>query len=568
MDNITKYVELKGWEYKLSGLDQLNIKTCPFCGDQKWHFYINRLTGLYCCFKSECQASGNFAQLRKHVDSELLTLESKPIAIDKISIASMHEALMNDREGRRWLLARKISTDAMEHFKLGIKYRNNDKQLVIPYIYKSEIRNVKFRHLNEKKFYQTTGGERLLYNADALEIEPCDSIIVVEGELDCIAGWSQGIKNIVSVPDGADSPKSLTGYWIDLLATKKVYICFDNDISGERGTYHLAKRLQYKNCFYVKLPDGIKDLNEFFIAGNTIEDFYRLIDKAEEIHIRNVIPFASAVNNYKKYILTTGEILSGYDSPWNSLNRKLLLREGELVILSGPSGVGKTTLCLNWAWHIAQMQVPIGFVCLEMTEHRIIQKLTKSVMETENVTVDVIDDMLSKYAGIPLYLIVQHDNELTSRKVAETISDIVLRYNIKVLFFDNLQFLLNDIHNTTTEESLVSKQFKLLTTNLNVCIVLISHMRKVYDVNAIPKRTDLRGSSMIYNNADSVLFLFRRMKNIDDVEDGDLYENDALLLIDKGRYSETGKIRLFFQAPISKFISVENHAFDQMREDF
>ena len=54
----------------------------------------------------------------------------------------------------------------------------------------------------------------------------------------------------------------------------------------------LAKRLDYK-CRYIRLPNGYKDINEYFMGGYTLNDFFLL--PREEVHIEHVEPLAKAI---------------------------------------------------------------------------------------------------------------------------------------------------------------------------------------------------------------------------------------------------------------------------------
>ena len=48
---IQNYLIDKGWEHKKVG-NQFCLKECPFCNDEKWHFYINASTGTLGTVKS------------------------------------------------------------------------------------------------------------------------------------------------------------------------------------------------------------------------------------------------------------------------------------------------------------------------------------------------------------------------------------------------------------------------------------------------------------------------------------------------------------------------------------
>ena len=58
-----EYLQSKGLEYRIQS-GQAVLKTCPFCGDQKSHFYVDPDEGAFYCHK--CQERGNLVTLKKH----------------------------------------------------------------------------------------------------------------------------------------------------------------------------------------------------------------------------------------------------------------------------------------------------------------------------------------------------------------------------------------------------------------------------------------------------------------------------------------------------------------------
>ncbi|MFB0917935.1 MAG: DNA primase, partial [Clostridiaceae bacterium] len=104
-----------------------------------------------------------------------------------------------------------------------------------------------------------------------------DSLIVVEGYMDCIALHQAGITNAVAALGTAftTSQARLMKRYV-----KKVYICFDSDAAGRMATLK-GMEVLINEGFEVKflmVPDG-KDPDEF-IRLHGSEDFKKLLDKA------------------------------------------------------------------------------------------------------------------------------------------------------------------------------------------------------------------------------------------------------------------------------------------------
>jgi hypothetical protein len=59
-----EYIQSKGFDHKVSA-GQILLKICPFCGDGKYHFYVDPSDdGLFFCHK--CQERGNLNSLKNH----------------------------------------------------------------------------------------------------------------------------------------------------------------------------------------------------------------------------------------------------------------------------------------------------------------------------------------------------------------------------------------------------------------------------------------------------------------------------------------------------------------------
>ena len=127
--------------------------------------------------------------------------------------------------------------------------------------------NKKYRSAN-KKFTQSKNGKPILYNINSLI--GCDEVYLVEGEIDCLSLAQIGIKNVVSLPTGANDNDA---FWINsekyLKDVKKFYIATDNDEKGNEVAEKIAQRLGRYRCERVKFEG--KDANEDLIAG-VLED--------------------------------------------------------------------------------------------------------------------------------------------------------------------------------------------------------------------------------------------------------------------------------------------------------
>jgi len=92
-----------------------------------------------------------------------------------------------------------------------------------------------------------------------------DSVIVVEGQMDCITAHLAGYRNVVALGGSA-----FTKFHFFLLKryTNNIYLCLDNDEAGRRETKNIIDRYSdFGNISPIALPDCYKDIDECIRKG-------------------------------------------------------------------------------------------------------------------------------------------------------------------------------------------------------------------------------------------------------------------------------------------------------------
>ncbi|MDP2939521.1 MAG: toprim domain-containing protein [Candidatus Omnitrophota bacterium] len=134
-----------------------------------------------------------------------------------------------------------------------------------------------------KYWYDPAGAHAELYGWENIISPKEPYLIMCEGELDRLALESKGIPAITNTSGAGTFKKE----WLKELAELTgLYICYDND---ERGFHGAGKRLEElpkaKMIRLPDMPDGKKkkDITDFFILGNTREDFIKLLKQAKTL---------------------------------------------------------------------------------------------------------------------------------------------------------------------------------------------------------------------------------------------------------------------------------------------
>ena len=173
---------------------------------------------------------------------------------------------------------RKISKETVTHFDIKEieKHFSNGLEicLAFPYEMNGKVVNYKYRTAN-KEFRQEANTRRTLFNIDSIK-EGEKEIIFVEGEMDVLALYQCGIKNVVSLPDGAPQEAkfreddkrfdALKECAEDLSKLEKVVIAVDMDKQGQALSQELAHRFGKDRCFLVDWGKDYKDGNDALIG--------------------------------------------------------------------------------------------------------------------------------------------------------------------------------------------------------------------------------------------------------------------------------------------------------------
>ena len=168
-----------------------------------------------------------------------------------------------------WFKTRGISQETLASCKVseGPEFMpqtgKNENTIKFNYYIGNELINIKYRD-GRKNFKLYKGAEKIFYNINS--IVGYDSCTIVEGEMDVLAMHEAGIKNVISVPNGATLNTNNLDYLdncIDYFEDKeKVILAVDNDDAGNALKQELIRRLGAEVCFLVDFED-CKDANEY-----------------------------------------------------------------------------------------------------------------------------------------------------------------------------------------------------------------------------------------------------------------------------------------------------------------
>jgi archaellum biogenesis ATPase FlaH len=541
--NVKHFLDDNDFEYRSSS-DQYNLKKCPLCGDDRFKFYINSKNGLWDC--KICNETGNFYQLKgklgqlDNIGSSNELFKNK-IPLDEKMLDKYIDNLKNNKDALDYLKnKRKFTDETIEKFKIGL----TGDWIVIPHFQNNQLWNLKMRNYKEKEFKRVQGQPSVLFNADNIDISK-QALVIVESETDCIAASQMGITNVVGLTVGASSfPPEWLKY---TLPFKEIYVCLNTDSAGERGAKKIAEKIGLGKCKKVELPTN--DVNDYLIEKGK-EGFYDLIKNSKSFSLSNIKNISEYVDELDDWLNEDGS-LSGLELPFFSLNSYLQGFKGEdLIILSGDTGQGKTTFCLNLMYHfIKNNKKCLGFFLEGKILYYILRMMSieSSIKTNDLKNSDKLEDLKKNFADYPLYFYSGAQSELDSKKIMELLPVAVNLFDIDFVVIDNLQKFIREERDVVQQTSRAVSILKDLAVDLKIPILLISHIRKPEKGRQRISMHDAKSSSTIYQDADVYLSVWNNRGDKDN-------EDDIKLSINKNRMGEGGiDINMIFNKELSQF---------------
>lgn len=192
---------------------------------------------------------------------------------------------------------------------------------------------------------------------------------------------------------------------------------------------------------------------------------------------------------------------------------------GELIVISGPTGNGKTQLLTTFTRNFSAQGVACLWFSYEVKD----------------------DDLLRRFGdNAPFFCLPKETVNASPRWLEARIWEGKAKHGIEVVFVDHMHYLLTPKDLSTGNPSLMIGQLmrtiKTLALKTDTTIFLVSHMTKT-QIDQPPTIMDLRDSSFVGQEADVVAFVWReKMTNGQETE----YTDRSFLKVEKNR--RTGRL--------------------------
>ena len=207
--------------------------------------------------------------------------------------------------------------------------------------------------------------------------------------------------------------------------------------------------------------------------------------------------------------------LTGLDQLLSGLN------QSDLIILAARPGMGKTSLALNIAQHIAINGKGVGFFSLEMSESQLADRMlsVESKVPLFNVMTgkytdeqeQQLVDAMGRLSTLPIF--VDDTPGLTSLEFRTKARRLVAKEHVSLLIVDYLQLMQgSNKDNRNQEISEISRGLKIVAKELNIPVMALAQLNRSVEgrTDSTPQLSDLRDSGSIEQDADIVMFIDRK----------------------------------------------------------
>ena len=403
-----------------------------------------------------------------------------------------------------------------------------------------------FYDLRHQTIYETLSG---MFN----ERRPVDLITVQQHLKDRqLLEQVGGIAYLSQLQDAVPSAANLS-FYLDIIREK----------------YLLRKLIQTCSSVVSRVFEFEGDVEA--LLDEVEKDILHVNESREQNEVKDVKKLVNeALVTIEHFFNRKGE-LSGVATGFADLDKMTDgLHGGEMIIVAARPSMGKTSLAMNIAEHVAlELGHAVGVFSLEMSASSLVLRMLCSLAR---VNMRNIRDGFMSEADFPKLMSASGRLAAAKLLIDDTagLSILQLRararrmhqqHGIKLFVIDYLQLLNSTARraqeNRQQEIADISSGVKALAKELNVPVIVLSQLNRELekDKSRKPRLSDLRESGSIEQDADLVGLLYK--PDAGDDEDGaapDESEGVAVnFLIAKQRNGPTGDVNLTFLKPYTRF---------------
>ena len=538
---------------------------CPKCGGSD-PVSMNEDKSAHCF-----SCSTHFANYPEACKGNIVEVEKKPTNTFLNSYTGSYGALtdrdISEATAKKYGVRRVISST------------NDVSQHIYPFFNGNEIVGTKTRFVENKNFsfagtYEGTGlfGEQLFRNTGG------KYLTITEGECDAMACYElmQSKWACVSLKRGASGAVKDIRESIEFVESfDNVVICFDNDKAGREAARDVARILKPGKAKIMTFPNGYKDANDM-LRQKRFQEFMSAWWESRTYTPSGILELSAQKKDWLHR-----EVKESIAYPWEGLNKKLYgLRKGELVTLTGGTGLGKSSVTRELEhWLIKNTDDNVGIVALEENWLRTADGII-SIEANDRIYLNERRDQYSEEQLMGLFdkvipegrvFIHAHLGATDIEEIFSKLRYIIVGCECKWVVVDHLHMLVNVLSEGDERRGIdmLMQRLRSLVEETGVGLILVSHLRRAsgdkgHEQGVEVSLSHLKGSQGIAQLSDCVIALERNQQASNEDE-----ANTTRVRVLKSRYTgDTGlACNLRYNGETGRLFEVtEEETFDN--EDF
>ena len=339
------------------------------------------------------------------------------------------------------------------------------------------------------------------------------NLTITEGQWDMLSVWQAGVDSfkgtkfegleplVASIPMGtANAVESILHNEAYVLSHDSLTIFFDDDhctpaelqkkiMKGHEAREAVANALVGSgiSLFTVTPEEGFKDASDFLQAGRS-SDLAKLVQFGRRPYSSEKIVKASDLS-MEELLAPRPEGI--YVNSFPKLMDKLHgFRTRELVLLTSPSGVGKSTVCSIFASAFMQAGEKLGMIYLEETNKETMQRLIASKLKVNYLefkndplkvtTREKIQTAYNEIVENDQLVMLGHFGSLPVSELMAKIKHMHLVEGCKFIVLDHLSLVISGsaVKDERKELDMVMTELAAFCAANDVCIIAVSHINR------------------------------------------------------------------------------------------
>jgi len=339
---------------------------------------------------------------------------------------------------------------------------------------------------------------------------------------------------------------------------------------------HYAKIVRDKAILRRLIEKSAEVLNRCFEEAGDVDEILEtaetgIFEVTQTKIQQDFSPISSVINASIKKIeqlYNKKELITGIPTGFIELDKMTAgFQPSDLIIIAGRPSMGKTSLALNIAQHVAVRHgIPVAIFSLEMASEQLALRMLSSEarVDAHKLRTGFLPDndwpklvaAADTLSSAPIFI--DETPAITVTEMRAKARRLKMEKGLELVLVDYLQLMRSRSNAERREQEIseISRSLKAMAKELQVPVVALSQLNRNVEArpNKRPQMADLRESGAIEQDADLIAFIYR--DEVYNRSEDNPNKGIAEIIVAKQRNGPTGTVKLAFVSRYSSFESL------------